>query len=142
MPIGPISGIAPGSRIVALKTRPAVPVSTMMLGRVLDGMGNPIDDKGPIDPESEYPLYVDPINPLKELRLSIGYKEATLTVSGPAGAQVLVNGVPRGRTNETLRIPMTGPTPVAAQVTVRVEGQPGRVQRVTLEAGKAANLVL
>lgn len=65
MPIGPISGIAPGSRIVALKTRPTVPVSTMMLGRVLDGMGNPIDDKGPIDPESEYPLYVDPINPLK-----------------------------------------------------------------------------
>jgi len=65
MPIGPINGIAPGSRIVALKTRPTVPVSTMMLGRVLDGMGNPIDDKGPLDCDCEYPLYVDPINPLK-----------------------------------------------------------------------------
>lgn len=65
MPIGPLNGIAPGSRIVALKTRPTVPVSTMMLGRVLDGMGNPIDDKGPIDSFCEYPLYVDPINPLK-----------------------------------------------------------------------------
>jgi len=92
--------------------------------------------------DTETPFTIDPINPLKELRLSIGYKEATLTVSGPAGAQVLVNGVPRGRTSETLRIPMTGPTPVAAQVTVRVEGQPARVLRVTLEAGKAATLVL
>ncbi|MEI6127188.1 MAG: flagellar protein export ATPase FliI [Pseudomonadota bacterium] len=65
MPIGPISGIAPGSRIVALKTKPAVNVSSKMLGRILDGMGNPIDDKGPIDAEAEYPLYVDPINPMK-----------------------------------------------------------------------------
>jgi len=64
MPIGSTSGIAPGSRIVALNEKPTVPVSTQMLGRVLDGMGNPIDDKGPITKEQEYPLYVEPINPL------------------------------------------------------------------------------
>lgn len=65
MPIGPLNGIAPGSRIVALKSKPTVKVSSNMLGRILDGMGNPIDDKGPIEPDAEYPLYVDPINPLK-----------------------------------------------------------------------------
>lgn len=64
MPIGSTSGIAPGSRIVALNTKPTVPVSSKMLGRVLDGMGNPIDDKGHIPAEQEYPLYVDPLNPL------------------------------------------------------------------------------
>ncbi|MCX8044268.1 MAG: flagellar protein export ATPase FliI [Desulfobacterota bacterium] len=64
MPIGSTSGIAPGSRIVALNVKPTVPVSSHMLGRVLDGMGNPIDDRGPLACECNYPLYVDPINPL------------------------------------------------------------------------------
>jgi len=64
MPIGPTSGIAPGSRIVAMKAKPTVPVGTGMLGRILDGMGSPIDDKGPIVSTCEYPLYVDPLNPL------------------------------------------------------------------------------
>jgi len=86
MPIGPLSGIAPGSRIVALKARPTVPVSSKMLGRILDGMGNPIDDKGPIEEEAEYPLYVDPINPMKRAiitePLDVGIKSinAALTI--------------------------------------------------------------
>lgn len=65
MPIGTITGIAPGSKIVALRSRPSVPVGSKLLGRVIDGMGRPIDDKGPIWADIEYPVYADPINPLK-----------------------------------------------------------------------------
>jgi flagellum-specific ATP synthase len=65
MPVGPINGIAPGSKIIALGVRPAVNVGPNLLGRVIDGMGNPIDDKGPMITEIQYPLYAEPINPLK-----------------------------------------------------------------------------
>jgi flagellum-specific ATP synthase len=36
---------------------------------VIDGLGNPIDSKGPVSTEKEYPIYTTPINPL--LRSSI-----------------------------------------------------------------------
>ncbi len=64
MPIGPLNGIGPGSKIVALRSRPTVSVGPDMLGRVLDGMGKPLDGKGPIQREADYPMYAEPINPL------------------------------------------------------------------------------
>jgi len=36
-----------------------------MLGRVINGLGEPIDDKGPIAVEEEYPIYANPVNPMK-----------------------------------------------------------------------------
>lgn len=41
-----------------------VPVGLSLLGRVLDSLGRPLDDAGPIYPEAFYPLYSQPINPL------------------------------------------------------------------------------
>jgi energy-coupling factor transporter ATP-binding protein EcfA2 len=35
-----------------------------MLGRVIDGLGNPIDGKGPLHVEEEYPIYATPVNPM------------------------------------------------------------------------------
>jgi len=39
-------------------------VGPLMLGRVIDGLGNPIDDKGPLRVEEEYPIYAAPVNPM------------------------------------------------------------------------------
>jgi flagellum-specific ATP synthase len=69
MPIGPINGIAPGSKIVAVKSKPMIKVGNGLLGRVIDGMGNPIDGKGPIKLDEELPIYADPINPLERSRI-------------------------------------------------------------------------
>jgi len=41
-----------------------------MLGRIVDGLGNPIDGKGPIPLEAEYPLYATPVNPLSRRRIT------------------------------------------------------------------------
>ncbi|PKN06361.1 MAG: flagellum-specific ATP synthase FliI, partial [Deltaproteobacteria bacterium HGW-Deltaproteobacteria-7] len=38
-------------------------------GRVINGLGNPIDNKGPIHFEDEYPIYAEPINPLDRGRI-------------------------------------------------------------------------
>ena len=70
MPLAEIRGIGPGCPIVARQQRPVIPVGTGLLGRVIDGLGNPIDNKGPIAAECEYPIYGTPINPLKRKRIS------------------------------------------------------------------------
>lgn len=64
MPYGDIRGISLGSRIVPVSSSPMVEVSDGLLGRVIDGMGAPIDNKGPLPPGSLYYLYGKPLAPL------------------------------------------------------------------------------
>ncbi|MFO7760988.1 MAG: FliI/YscN family ATPase [Thermodesulfobacteriota bacterium] len=65
MPLGSMRGVEPGSGIHFVDKEAKVPVSSALLGRVIDGLGRPIDDKGPLDTEQYYPLYADPLNPLE-----------------------------------------------------------------------------
>jgi len=69
MPIEGLNGIGPGARILPLGKKADVRVGERLLGRVIDGLGQPIDDKGRIEYEDEYPLYADTINPLKRGRI-------------------------------------------------------------------------
>jgi len=69
MPLGEVRGIGPGSRITGLNRKATVSIGEEMLGRVIDGLGNPIDDKGALSLEKTYPLYADPINPLHRRRI-------------------------------------------------------------------------
>lgn len=48
MPLGDLDGIQPGSPIYPTNRSFAVPVGDALLGRVLDGLGRPIDGKGPL----------------------------------------------------------------------------------------------
>lgn len=78
MPLGEVRGIGPGSKIVAKRNSASVGVGKKLLGRTLDGLGNPIDGLGPVEIEKEYPLYAQPPSPLKRKRiekpLSVGIK--------------------------------------------------------------------
>jgi flagellum-specific ATP synthase len=65
MPFGEMRGIEPGSRIVDISKKPAVEVGEAYLGRVVDGLGQPIDNLGSIRVQKEYPIYGDVQNPLK-----------------------------------------------------------------------------
>jgi len=65
MPFGDIRGISLGSRIFPVSSSPMVGVSDALLGRVVDGMGHPIDGKGPIPSTSSYYLYGKPLGPLE-----------------------------------------------------------------------------
>ena len=70
MPLQSLQGLGPGCRIVSLGRKASVNVGKNLLGRVIDGLGNPIDNKGPVECECEYPIYADPINPLKRGRIA------------------------------------------------------------------------
>lgn len=70
MPLQTIQGLSPGCKIVSLGRKAGVSVGKSLLGRVIDGLGNPIDDKGALECETEYPIYADPINPLARGRIA------------------------------------------------------------------------
>jgi len=64
MPLYPIEGLQAGTRVVASSDSGKVPVGMNLLGRVLNGVGKPIDGKGPLLPEAETGLAGEIINPL------------------------------------------------------------------------------
>lgn len=70
MPLGSTSGIAPGSQVTAAGKPLMVKVGPNILGRVLSGLGEPIDGKGPIIQAHEVPLFAEPPDPVKRPRVN------------------------------------------------------------------------
>jgi flagellum-specific ATP synthase len=60
MPLEEIRGIAPGCRVIARQQKATVRVGRALLGRVIDGLGDPIDEQGPLAATEEYSLYSPP----------------------------------------------------------------------------------
>lgn len=78
MPIGEMQGIGPGCEVFSAHQTLKVNVGNHLLGRVLDGLGNPMDGKGPLKVNKEYPLHCSPPHPLSRRRikekLSVGVR--------------------------------------------------------------------
>lgn len=70
MPFGEMTGIEPGSTVRAGGKSLTVRVGDALLGRVLDGLGRPMDGLGPLYCETEYPVVSPPPNPLSRPRIS------------------------------------------------------------------------
>ena len=80
MPLGNLEGIAPGSFVTPTGSCLSIPVGEALLGRIVDGLGDPLDvDKnGPLDCQEYYPVHRNPPDPLKRVRvtrpISVGIK--------------------------------------------------------------------
>lgn len=70
MPLADIQGIGAGCEVIATNRLVSVKVGPKLLGRVVDGIGNAMDGKGPIIAEAEYPLDNAPPNPIRRARIS------------------------------------------------------------------------
>ncbi len=70
MVLGDAGRVSPGSEIVATGHALSASVSNKLLGRVIDGLGKPIDGKGPIDAAERRSIYAPPPNPLERKRIS------------------------------------------------------------------------
>lgn len=64
MPIGDLQGLAPNARVIPTRRVCEAPVGPALLGRVLDGSGQPLDGKGPLTSLTRVPLTGRSINPL------------------------------------------------------------------------------
>ncbi|VAW89279.1 Flagellum-specific ATP synthase FliI [hydrothermal vent metagenome] len=65
MPSGEVQGIVPNAKVVPSAQAYEALVGKNMLGRVLDGAGRPLDDKGPLIADVSVPLNARPMNPLR-----------------------------------------------------------------------------
>lgn len=70
MPLGEMEGIGPGSKVIATGHTFMVQVGMNLLGRVIDGLGNPIDGKGPLMTTKFYPVFNTPPNPLERQNIT------------------------------------------------------------------------
>lgn len=87
-PMGDMTGIGPSSEVIPMRMPMHIKVGPQLLGRVLDGLGNPLDEdiKGPLVLEESYSVINSPPDPLKrqmiKTPLSVGVRciDGVLTV--------------------------------------------------------------
>jgi len=87
-PLGDMRGIGPSSEVIPMRMSMQIKVGPQLLGRILDGLGNPLDEetKGPLNLEESYPVINSPPDPLKRTvitePLSVGVRciDGVLTV--------------------------------------------------------------
>lgn len=65
MPIGEMRGVVPNARVVPASGTPEVIVGDELLGRILDGRGQPLDGGKPFTSDERVALFGQPINPLQ-----------------------------------------------------------------------------
>jgi flagellum-specific ATP synthase len=82
MPLEDIRAIGPGSRVVARQDKASVPVGSKLLGRIINGLGKPIDGRGPLGAETSYPIYAVPINPLLRQRIKTPLDMGIRSING------------------------------------------------------------
>jgi len=70
MPLGNMRGIAPGNVIRATGEALKIKVGRQLIGRVLDGLGQPLDDLPPPEGDREYPVEQLAPHPLKRKRIT------------------------------------------------------------------------
>jgi flagellum-specific ATP synthase len=70
MPLSNLKGIAPGSEVLTTGEPFFIKISDDIIGRVVDGLGEPIDEKGPIRNGVKYPIDNTPPKALDRKRIS------------------------------------------------------------------------
>jgi flagellum-specific ATP synthase len=81
MPLGELEGIAPGDRVVPQRQKLTVPVGPGLLGRILDGLGYPLDER-PLQTDAVYPLQNKPPNALSRPRIQNVLSVGVRTIDG------------------------------------------------------------
>lgn len=124
MSLGSMHGIGLGSKIILLKSKATVSVGPELLGRVVDGLGRPIDDKDRLYLSEEVYLYNQPDTPMKReiikqplsvgvraidglLTVGTGQRVAIMAGSG-VGKSVLLGQMARATTADVNVIALIG----------------------------------
>lgn len=93
-PLGEMSGIGPSSEVIPTRLPLHIKVGPQLLGRVLNGLGEPLDvaTKGPLELEETYPVVQSPPDPLKRQRItkpiSVGVRVIDGTLTAGVGQRV------------------------------------------------------
>ena len=80
--LGEVHAISPACEIVSTGRSFSVSVGDELLGRVIDGMGNPIDGKGPLNLSERRSIYREPPNPLQRDRIETPLQTGVRAIDG------------------------------------------------------------
>ncbi len=94
MSLSDMRGISMGSKITLAKSVATVKVSDELLGRVVDGLAQPLDGKPELEVIKEVPLYAEVVNPLsrKPIRqsLDVGVRAINAAITVGRGQRVAI----------------------------------------------------
>lgn len=65
-----VTGLSPGDTVIPIASIAKAHVSDDFLGRVVDGVGKPLDDQTDIFAPETYPLIAEPLNPMKRSKIT------------------------------------------------------------------------
>ncbi|MBS1795825.1 MAG: type III secretion system ATPase SctN [Acidobacteria bacterium] len=82
MPLGDVSDVAMGAEVVPTGTSLTIRVGDELLGRVLDGLGEPLDGKGAIEDAVEKIVAARPPDPMKRQRVTKQLKTGVRAMDG------------------------------------------------------------
>jgi len=92
MPLGTVKGITPGAIVTSTAEQLRVPVGPQLIGRILGGLGQPLDGKGAIVTSTTRPINGEPIPALKRKRITepvyTGIKAVDLTATVGRGQRM------------------------------------------------------
>lgn len=80
--LGEVQNISPSCEIRSTNENFKVPVNDSLLGRVIDGLGRPIDDKGPIEAVEYMEVFQAPPNPLERKRITEPLQTGVRAIDG------------------------------------------------------------
>jgi type III secretion protein N (ATPase) len=71
-PLGEMTGVGPSSEVIPTHLPLHIKVGPQLLGRILNGLGEPLDvaEKGPLECTETYPVIQPPPDPTKRMRIS------------------------------------------------------------------------
>jgi len=124
MPEESLRGVMPGARVLPISSKAKVPLSMELLGRVINGVGKPLDGKGPIKSDDDYHHDSKPINPLSRRAitevLDVGVRSINSFISigkgqrmglfagSGVGKSVLMGMMTRGTTADVVVVGLVG----------------------------------
>lgn len=82
MPFGDLDGVSAQTEVVNLGRAQTVKVGPALIGRVLDGFGEPIDGNGPLDAMAEYPVRAPAPDPLARRPVSRRLQTGVRAIDG------------------------------------------------------------
>jgi flagellum-specific ATP synthase len=80
--LGEVHSISPSCEIRSTGENFKIPVDESLLGRVIDGLGRPIDGKGPIVASTYREVFQLPPNPLERKRIEVPLQTGIRTIDG------------------------------------------------------------
>ncbi|PCI56621.1 MAG: flagellum-specific ATP synthase FliI [Gammaproteobacteria bacterium] len=151
MPEESLRGVLPGARVLPVSTKLHLPLSMNLLGRVINGIGKPLDGKGPIKHDEEYQADNSPINPLSRRAitepLDVGVRAINsfitvgkgqrmgLFAGSGVGKSVLMGMMTRGTTADVIVVGLVGERGREVKEFIEeILGEEGRAKSVVVAA--------